>query len=173
MPTAAVCRARGVVGCGGAGARGGPRGFVPIVRLVLRPPLCLEAFAAGSVDQGLTSPIAPRRSLPSRPGRSLPIIGPSTTEQHRAPAARNADPFEATRLRYSDGSTWTEHVAPVGPTPPTTAASQPAVDLTANRPGAAARAKALEVRRAAPVRSQVARVLGVHTGFVASRGPVS
>ena len=86
-----------------------------------------------------------------------------TTEQHRAPAAWYADPFEETRLRYFDGSNWTEHVAPANPAPPATAASQPVEDLAANRPGAAARAKALEVRRAAPVRSQVARVLGVHT----------
>jgi hypothetical protein len=85
------------------------------------------------------------------------------TEQTQAPAAWHTDPFDETRLRYFNGSTWTEHVAPANPAPPATAASEPAEDLAANRPGTAARAKALEVRRAAPVRSQVARVLGVHT----------
>ncbi|MEI6365411.1 MAG: nuclease-related domain-containing protein, partial [Actinomycetes bacterium] len=37
------------------------------------------------------------------------------------------------------------------------------MDLADNRPGAAARAKALEVRRAAPVCSRIARLLGFHT----------
>jgi len=36
-------------------------------------------------------------------------------------------------------------------------------DLAANRPGASARKKALELRRAAPVKTFIARALGVHT----------
>jgi hypothetical protein len=37
------------------------------------------------------------------------------------------------------------------------------VDLTANRPGAAARQRAVQERKAAPVRTAVARFFGVHT----------
>ena len=83
------------------------------------------------------------------------------SEPHQAPAAWYADPSNITKLRYFDGMNWTEHTAPASPSVPS--AAPPPIDLAANRPGAAARAKALEVRRAAPVRSQVARVLGVHT----------
>ena len=85
-----------------------------------------------------------------------------TTEQTQAPAAWYADPVVENQLRYFDGSSWTEHIAPVDPSGPGPTTPS-ALDLAANRPGAAARAKALEVRRAAPVRSRVARVMGVHT----------
>jgi hypothetical protein len=84
------------------------------------------------------------------------------TEQTQAPAAWYADPLVENQLRYFDGAGWTDNIAPaitvaVSPQP------TDAFDLATNRPGAAARVKALEVRRAAPVRSRVARVLGVHT----------
>ncbi|GAA2018521.1 nuclease-related domain-containing protein [Pseudokineococcus marinus] len=45
----------------------------------------------------------------------------------------------------------------------TAAVELPWTDLTSRRPGAAARAKAVELRRAAPVRTLLARLLGVHT----------
>jgi hypothetical protein len=87
-----------------------------------------------------------------------------TTDPQRVPAAWYVDPCDDTQLRYFDGVNWTAHVAPAGPAGPAAVHSiAPAADLAGNRPGAAARAKALEERRAAPVRSQVARVLGVHT----------
>lgn len=40
---------------------------------------------------------------------------------------------------------------------------KPWVDLALNRPGEAARARAVELRQAAPVRTTLARFLGVHT----------
>ena len=84
------------------------------------------------------------------------------TEQNQAPAAWYHDPLDKSQLRYFDGSGWTEHIAPVSAVTPSPQPTEVA-DLAMNRPGAAARAKALEVRRAAPIRSRVARVMGVHT----------
>jgi hypothetical protein len=65
-----------------------------------------------------------------------------TTEQTQAPAAWYVDPLNEAQLRYYDGASWTEHVAPASPAQPAATALQPAQDLAANRPGAAARAKA-------------------------------
>ena len=105
----------------------------------------------------------PHPGSPSSQRPSLPILLLMASEQHQASAAWYADPYDETQLRYYDGANWTEHVSPATPAAPNAVAAQPAADLAGNRPGAAARAKALEVRRAAPVRSRVARVLGVHT----------
>ena len=59
------------------------------------------------------------------------------------------------------------HSAPADPDPePDPSAASPvlaATDLAANTPGQAIRAQALAARRAAPVKTVVARVLGVHT----------
>jgi hypothetical protein len=102
----------------------------------------------------------PPSTLASSPGVGQPIFLSMSTGQHQAQAGWYVDPSDEARLRYFDGMTRTEHVAPAHPAP---AEAQTAQDLATHRPGAAARAKALEARRAAPVRSQVARVLGVHT----------
>jgi hypothetical protein len=53
--------------------------------------------------------------------------------------------------------------APEPTPPPATVAERPWVDLATNTPGAAAREQALTARDAAPVRSLLARALGVHT----------
>lgn len=53
--------------------------------------------------------------------------------------------------------------AHVGPAAGTEAPTRPWVDLASNRPGAAAREQAQAAREAAPVRTTLARLLGVHT----------
>ena len=84
-----------------------------------------------------------------------------------------ADPKMPSRLRYWDGRVWTEHVA-YAPDPGHPANKDAGgrgdpgdapgwQDLAANRPGSAARHKALELRQAAPIKTFVARVLNVHT----------
>ncbi|QIK68620.1 NERD domain-containing protein [Nocardioides sp. HDW12B] len=53
--------------------------------------------------------------------------------------------------------------AHVNPAPDAGGAARPWVDLAANRPGASAREQAQAAREAAPVKTTLARVLGVHT----------
>jgi hypothetical protein len=78
------------------------------------------------------------------------------------------------RLRYWDGLAWSEHIARANPDRalPTDhevsrrddlGADPDWRNLAANQPGQGLREKALELRRAAPVRTFVARALGVHT----------
>ena len=95
---------------------------------------------------------------------SLPILVVMASEQARAPAAWYVDPLDGKQLRYYDGYSWTEHVAPaISPMPTVAATGLEPQDLAGNRPGAAARARALEARREAPVGSRIAQVVGVHT----------
>ena len=110
------------------------------------------------------APPAPAMRGPrSSTAASLPTLVAMASEQTQAPAAWYVDPQDGKQLRYFDGCSWTEHVSPAMPTVPAAADLEPAQDLAGNRPGAAARAKALEARWAAPVSTQIARVVGVHT----------
>ena len=109
------------------------------------------------------------------------------------PANWYPDPWASGRLRYWDGRAWTPHVCiPVlpesavptdPPTEPRTAAELSSADLAAsgsdttldgtaavlwrdlagNRPGELVRARAGELRRAAPFRTVLARIAHVHT----------
>jgi len=102
------------------------------------------------------------------------------------PASWQPDPWVQDQLRYWDGHQWTGHVAPAArPAPPQQATShqhlpappqayvptapEPEHDLVANKPGQAARGMALAAKQAAPVKTALARVLGVHTAERAAR----
>ncbi len=78
------------------------------------------------------------------------------------------------RLRYWDGRAWSEHIARANPdpVPPThndvsrrgdLGAEPEWRDLATNQPGQGLREKAVELRRAAPAKTFLARALGVHT----------
>jgi hypothetical protein len=90
------------------------------------------------------------------------------------PADWYADPATPGRLRYWDGRAWTAHLARANPAPASPAddeasgtdefsAEPERQDLGANQPGQRLRELALELRRAAPVRTFIAQALGVHT----------
>lgn len=96
-----------------------------------------------------------------------------TSKGPQPPADWYADPTVPGRLRYWDGRAWSEHIARANrdPAPPTDnevsrrddlGAEPEWRDLAANQPGQELREKALELRRAAPVKTFIARALGVH-----------
>jgi hypothetical protein len=98
--------------------------------------------AAWYAEQGFSATPAPAESPP-------PIV------QAAPPVAASPAPVEL--------------VAPVAPPASEPTALVPTVDLAANRPGAAAREQAVALREAAPVRTFVARLMGVHTEEAAWR----
>lgn len=118
------------------------------------------------------------------------MTGDFTTGTALHPADWYADPWVADQLRYWDGQAWTRHIARriptqstdpfpvgerndlqsgVGGSAPQVPLGDPAAaepgwhDLATNKPGQAVLEKAEELRRAAPVKTFVARVLRVHT----------
>jgi hypothetical protein len=105
---------------------------------------------------------------------------PVATGRPQYPASWQTDPWVPGQLRYWDGIQWTGHVAPATPpaqpkqvtphkhlpAPPLAyipTVPEPEHDLAANKPGQAAREQALAAKQAAPVKTALARVLGVHT----------
>jgi hypothetical protein len=98
-------------------------------------------------------------------------MGPNS----QAPAGWYADSDVPGQLHFWDGSAWTGRVAEehidssgeaIGPRvlPGTTTQRQTkSGDLTANKPGAAARQQAVRLRKQAPIRNALARMLNVQT----------
>lgn len=94
-------------------------------------------------------------------------------ESQAAPAGWYPDSGAPGQLRFWDGIEWTEYVAephPAGGSANPGELPGPASDgqglngdLTANKPGDAARRRAVQLREEAPVRTALARVLRVHT----------
>ena len=97
-------------------------------------------------------------ALAGHPGVVRPRAAP---EQERV-AAEEATVVPAPRTP-TPGAPEVSAAEPVRPAGEAPAVEVPWTDIAATRPGAAARAKALELRRAALVRTFVARLLGVHT----------
>ena len=87
------------------------------------------------------------------------------------PASWHPDPSVPGQLRYWDGTAWTGYTArsspaaQVQPTAPTYVPVTPESghDLADNRPGQGARQRALAAKRAAPVKTAIARALGIKT----------
>jgi hypothetical protein len=126
---------------------------------------CRTAFAAFAAAEGLTLPDAatrlPEPSAPTLPAEPVPAFAP---------------PWAAPTVTILPSSSAVASSAP--PAPGTPAApdvpEQPDdgagwVDLATNRPGQDLAAQAAELRREAPIRTTIARVLGVHTDERAMR----
>jgi Nuclease-related domain len=147
---------------------------------------CSEAFASFAAAEGLTLPEAATLAPVTASVRAAPAALESATDmaasvpsvQPAGEPSPSPPPVAAAAVTILPGSPTVTSPSPVPPGATTTAVNvvpeqrdnePPWVDLAANRPGQDLAKRAAELRREAPIRTTLARVLGVHTGERAMR----